>query len=327
MIKKSFIEKIDDETLAAMIDKTLNYEKRYKAQGWKANIFKLVPAVAVIALVIGFANSPGSFSDINMGANGNNAAFTGASAEVREETQRNLDEQATRIMEENAERKEELLRNFNERDEIMTERLARLRDQIGDSNLAFREFWSEESIQHRAEVERIVAVIEKAAEEARNELEAEKARIVQEHMTTLIEANAAFMEHHEKLIAEMAAAMPSFIQDSTVINDIQTIRLYDGTTIIAPTSHIVAMTNNTGMHISTRIGRVTIHGGATVILLNGTIINIPENTNTLVITRSTEFREIEIRLRNGGAAITLPDGTSTTVPRGAILDGEGNIRR
>ena len=56
MNKKSFIDTIDDETLAEMIDKTLKYEKNPNVGNTKFMLFRMIPAVAVIALVIGLAN-------------------------------------------------------------------------------------------------------------------------------------------------------------------------------------------------------------------------------------------------------------------------------
>ena len=51
MNKKSFIDTIDDETLARMIDKTIRTQNKPKI-----NLLKIIPAVAMIALVIGLMN-------------------------------------------------------------------------------------------------------------------------------------------------------------------------------------------------------------------------------------------------------------------------------
>jgi len=68
MSKKYYIEAMSDETLAKMIDKTLNFEKREKAV--KINILKIIPAAAAIVLVVALANI---FPVIN---------FTGGDAEI-----------------------------------------------------------------------------------------------------------------------------------------------------------------------------------------------------------------------------------------------------
>ena len=53
MNKKSFIGEIDNETLVAMVDKALSYEKNKQSINSRANLLKLIPAVASIILVIG----------------------------------------------------------------------------------------------------------------------------------------------------------------------------------------------------------------------------------------------------------------------------------
>jgi len=56
MNEKSFLNNIDDETLAEMIDKTLNYKKAAKNRNIKATLFKIIPAVAAVVLMIGLIN-------------------------------------------------------------------------------------------------------------------------------------------------------------------------------------------------------------------------------------------------------------------------------
>ena len=55
MSKKYYLDAISDEKLAEMIDKTLRYEKAEKTGITKFILSRIVPAAAVIALVIGFA--------------------------------------------------------------------------------------------------------------------------------------------------------------------------------------------------------------------------------------------------------------------------------
>ena len=56
MNDKSFINNIDDETLAVMIDKTLNYKKNAKNRNITTHLLRMVPAAAAVALVIGLIN-------------------------------------------------------------------------------------------------------------------------------------------------------------------------------------------------------------------------------------------------------------------------------
>ncbi|MCL2775125.1 MAG: LCP family protein [Oscillospiraceae bacterium] len=56
MNKKYFIDAISDETLAKMIDKTLNFEKTAKNRNIKTNLLKIIPVVAAIIIVIGTVN-------------------------------------------------------------------------------------------------------------------------------------------------------------------------------------------------------------------------------------------------------------------------------
>jgi hypothetical protein len=81
MNEKSFIDNIDDETLAKMIDKTLNFKKTAKTGSVKTQLLKIIPAAAAIAFVIGFINitsrvlddaevSPGNETEITKSAPG-----------------------------------------------------------------------------------------------------------------------------------------------------------------------------------------------------------------------------------------------------------------
>ena len=57
MNKKYYMEAFDEETLAGMIDKTLNFEKNIKNKKIpKANIIKIVSVAALLLLFIGFLN-------------------------------------------------------------------------------------------------------------------------------------------------------------------------------------------------------------------------------------------------------------------------------
>lgn len=56
MSKEYFIENISDETIVKMVDKALKFEKEKNNMSIKSNLFRLIPAVALIALVIGAAN-------------------------------------------------------------------------------------------------------------------------------------------------------------------------------------------------------------------------------------------------------------------------------
>ncbi|MCL2313570.1 MAG: hypothetical protein FWC41_14025 [Firmicutes bacterium] len=56
MNENSFVNNIDDETLAKMIDKTLNYKKTAKNRNIKTNLLKIIPVAAAIVLFIGLIN-------------------------------------------------------------------------------------------------------------------------------------------------------------------------------------------------------------------------------------------------------------------------------
>jgi len=56
MIKEYFTDNISVETMAKLIDETLTLEKNNKSSRKKINIFKIIPAVAAILLVIGLVN-------------------------------------------------------------------------------------------------------------------------------------------------------------------------------------------------------------------------------------------------------------------------------
>jgi hypothetical protein len=67
MNKKYYTDALSDETLAEMIDKTLKFEKSAKNNKPKSVLFKIIPAAAAIALVIGLANIlPAVLNNINI---------------------------------------------------------------------------------------------------------------------------------------------------------------------------------------------------------------------------------------------------------------------
>jgi len=56
MNKDYFTDNISDEALAKLVDKMINFEKSKKNKSIKSHLFKIIPAVAVILLVIGLIN-------------------------------------------------------------------------------------------------------------------------------------------------------------------------------------------------------------------------------------------------------------------------------
>ena len=66
MNKKSFADKISDETFAEMIDITLNLERATKDKNIKINLLKIIPAVAAAVFVIGFVNFMGIETPANL---------------------------------------------------------------------------------------------------------------------------------------------------------------------------------------------------------------------------------------------------------------------
>jgi len=68
-----FIENINDETLAELIDETLRFEKNNKTNKIKYGIFKLIPAATAIAIVIGLINLTPMISKKNIGTPGSEA--------------------------------------------------------------------------------------------------------------------------------------------------------------------------------------------------------------------------------------------------------------
>jgi hypothetical protein len=77
MSKKYYTESISDETLAKMIDKTLKFEKNNKAKKAASVIFRIVPAAAMLALVIGLANILPAMLNINNDYEPGNAGSSG----------------------------------------------------------------------------------------------------------------------------------------------------------------------------------------------------------------------------------------------------------
>ena len=77
MSKEYFTENISDEMLAKLIDKTLRFEKNNKTNNKKANIFKIIPAVAAVVLFIGLVNLIAIIPNIGVEPN-----ISGSGAEV-----------------------------------------------------------------------------------------------------------------------------------------------------------------------------------------------------------------------------------------------------
>ena len=63
----------------------------------------------------------------------------------------------------------------------------------------------------------------------------------------------------------------------------------------------------------------------TVTLTNGVIIQAPKFTTFLVDITKDADRDLRITVGNGTATITQPDGTSTTVPTGTMINGKGEV--
>jgi len=81
MSKERFIDNISDEALVKITDKMLNYEKTAKTRNIKANLFKIIPAVAAIVLIIGLINLLPLLSNVN-GDIDENDGTPGAHAET-----------------------------------------------------------------------------------------------------------------------------------------------------------------------------------------------------------------------------------------------------
>ena len=56
MNQKNFTDAVSDEVLVKIIDNTLTFKKNIKNRSIKKNLLKLIPAVAVVALVVGLVN-------------------------------------------------------------------------------------------------------------------------------------------------------------------------------------------------------------------------------------------------------------------------------
>jgi len=74
MGKIYFTDKIKTETLAKLIDEKINFEKTAKSRNIKTNLFKIIPAIAAIVLMIGLVNI---FSIINNNDAGGNRNYPG----------------------------------------------------------------------------------------------------------------------------------------------------------------------------------------------------------------------------------------------------------
>lgn len=85
MSKESFINNLSDETVIKMIDKTYKYEKNKNDKGIKSILFKMIPAAAAIALVIGLANLL-PVININKCENINNNGIIPGAEIIRENT-------------------------------------------------------------------------------------------------------------------------------------------------------------------------------------------------------------------------------------------------
>ena len=114
MKRKSFIDTIDTETLASMIDTTLKYEKRQKSERGTLNMLKkIIPAAAMVLFIVVIANieqftNTGSYNDghtINdVNISDTNGRIHGGTQPVRTTpsvTQQQQDNQEVKAQEEN----------------------------------------------------------------------------------------------------------------------------------------------------------------------------------------------------------------------------------
>ena len=67
MNKEYFTDNISDETLAKLIDEALNYETTKKNKNIKLDLLKIIPAVAMVAIVVGAINILSYFSMVDEG--------------------------------------------------------------------------------------------------------------------------------------------------------------------------------------------------------------------------------------------------------------------
>ncbi|MCL2773701.1 MAG: hypothetical protein FWD71_10165 [Oscillospiraceae bacterium] len=84
MNKEYFTENISDETLAGLIDETLNYEKSKKTKKiTPANLVKILSAAAVVVLVIGAINIlPGFLKNMGGPSDGANSVVAGTNTDT-----------------------------------------------------------------------------------------------------------------------------------------------------------------------------------------------------------------------------------------------------
>ena len=98
-----------------------------------------------------------------------------------------------------------------------------------------------------------------------------------------------------------------------------TFKLEDGTKVTVPFADVMEIINHTDNKYT-----LILNSPGMIEFTNGVKVNVPVNTE--VVIWNNVFTATIDPLNNGEATIIQPNGTTSTVPAGTILDSEGNIK-
>jgi len=345
MSKIYFTERIKDEALVKITDKMLNFEKGQKDVKAKFNIIKIIPAVAAIVLIIGLVNIIGIIDLENLFSGPNSAVATTIEEDaISNEILTNLpiiieksvfDNLLAAIPEDNPGarniRKMSAYYNLMDIDngtfyvfdpkaseKEIAEILGYWNDYIGWSDADYIQMLKDYQITNYES-------------KLRNERELYRERLASGESGSTVAIVS--MESMFDLYEDEMSYWNDFAWRFTTDNDINTFTLKNGTTIKIASKEITNQFiefafSTTNYDTGESYGFMEPAESFTVTLANGITITVPGGTTIKAMVLKNADHELEIKIGDDGeATITQPDGTSSTLPSGTVLDGNGNIIR
>ncbi|MCL2519307.1 MAG: hypothetical protein FWF15_12160 [Oscillospiraceae bacterium] len=340
-MNKKYIDGLSDETLAEMIDRTLLYKKTAKTRNMKANLFKIIPAIAAVALVIGVVNIIGAintgdlFSVKNPGAATikedivSNGVLTDIPIIIEKSVFENLIDSI--LKDDSSERAVKRLKayympkdfgtglfyvfdaNANEREII--EILGYWNDYIGWDDADYHEMLLEYQMLAIESELRFDSELRRE-EKVRNEVNGGIdwfgvwSGVIASYEYDYYENPEEYWNKYAWILSNENGMYVFTLKNGTKIETTGKINGFA----------FLRYSDDTQPH-----GSIETAEDVMITLANGIIITVPENTVIKAMPVKDADHTLEIIIGNGNAAVTQPDGTSTEYSSGTILDGEANV--
>ena len=317
MNKEYFADSLSIEDIAEMTDKMLKYERMVKNKGSvKANLLKIIPAAAVILLVVGLMNYA---SILNLG--GENYENNGSDVNIIVPGSAVIEQNETDIFEEIAEEIDAIIEQ-----EISDIDWEAILQRIGNISETDRNAIAKAN--DEGYIEEVIKRLEARNSVRDEEREAEFASDIwlSEYMKE--EVLSELIEELETLFAENPQDYwNNYVWRLSLTDERSIFTLKNGIIIETserPYNYQFAFRSTSDAE-ENPIGFMAVYSGITIKLANGIIIETFEGVNVKADAVKDAEHELEIKILTGSATLTYTDGTSITIERGTVLDGEGNI--